>query len=178
MLDVMAGQLRAAGRRCVSVRYGLWGAGIIGSEEVTRIERSGLLPMAPDAAIEASLRDHPADPVILAADRDRLQTFFDSRHSGETDSETAPSQVDDAARVRAELAAALSLGDAASIDLSASLLDLGVDSLLALDLRKRLRRITGRSVPLADLLGGITGDELIASLVATDTSEKVDTTRD
>jgi mycobactin polyketide synthetase MbtD len=168
LLDVMAGQLRAEGRHCVSARFGLWGAGIIGADEVTRIERSGLVPMAPDAAIEASLRDHPADPLILSADRDRLQTFFDSQRSGETDSGTAASEVDTAGRVRAELAAALNLGDAATIDLSASLLDLGVDSLLALDLRKRLRRATGRSVPLAVLLGGITGDELIASFGATD----------
>jgi mycobactin polyketide synthetase MbtD len=76
------------------------------------------------------------------------------------------------------LAAALNLGDATTIDLSASLLDLGVDSLLALDLRKRLRRATGRSVPLADLLGGITGGELIANLETPDASEKVDTSRD
>jgi mycobactin polyketide synthetase MbtD len=172
LLDVMAGQLRAEGRHCVSARYGLWGAGIIDAEEVTRIERSGLLPMAPDTAIEASLREHRADPLILAADRDRLQRFFDSQRRGETDSETVASEVDAAARVRAELAAALNLGDGATIDLSASLLDLGVDSLLALDLRKRLRRATGRSIPLADLLGGITGDELIASLGAADSAER------
>jgi len=134
--------------------------------------------MAPDAAIEASLRDHPADPLILAADRGRLQMFFDSRRSGETHVDAVASEVDMASRVRAELAAALNLGDAATIDLSASLLDLGVDSLLALDLRKRLRRATGRSVPLADLLGGITGDQLIASLGVADISEKVDTSRD
>ena len=66
--------------------------------------------------------------------------------------------------MRAELAAALNLGDAAAVDLTTSLLDLGVDSLLALDLRKRLRRATGKSVPLAALLGGITGGELIANL--------------
>ena len=178
MLDVTVGQLRAEGRHCVSARYGLWGAGIIGAEEVTRIERSGLRPMAPEAAIEASLRNHTVDPLILAADRDRLQTFFSSQRSAETDSEPAVSETDTTTRVRTELAAALNLGEAATIDLSASLLDLGVDSLLALELRKRLRRATGRSVPLADLLGGITGDELIASLAVTDTSEKVDTSRD
>jgi mycobactin polyketide synthetase MbtD len=178
MLDVMAGQLRANGRQCVSAKYGLWGAGIIDADEVTRIERSGLLPMTPDAAIEASLRDHPIDPVIIAADRDRLRTFFDSQHNAEPSTTTTESGVDTTVRVRAELAAALNLGDAATIDLSASLLDLGVDSLLALDLRKRLRRATGNSVPLAALLGGITGDELIAHLDAHDTEEKVDTTRD
>jgi mycobactin polyketide synthetase MbtD len=36
--------------------------------------------------------------------------------------------------------------------------------LLALDLRNRIRRITGRSVPLAALLSGLTGGELIARL--------------
>jgi len=66
--------------------------------------------------------------------------------------------------VRAELAAALRLAGPASVDLSAALIDLGLDSLLALDLRKRLRRDIGRSVPLARLLGGITGAELINAL--------------
>jgi len=178
MLDVMAGQLRAEGLHCVSVKYGLWGAGIIGADEVALIERSGLQTMSPDATIEASLRQHPTDPVIVAADRDRLQTFFDSQRAGETASENASSEADIAVRVCAELAAALNLGDLAAVDLSASLLDLGVDSLLALDLRKRLRRVTGRSVPLAALLGGITGGELIASLDAADKSEKVETSRD
>jgi mycobactin polyketide synthetase MbtD len=65
--------------------------------------------------------------------------------------------------VRAELAAALSLGDS-RIDLDAALIDIGIDSLLALDLRKRLRLATGRSVPLAKLLGGISGTELAAIL--------------
>jgi mycobactin polyketide synthetase MbtD len=178
MLDVMAGQLRAKGQHCVAAKYGLWGEGIVDADEVAQIERSGLLPMVPDAAIEASLRDHPADPLILAADRDRLRIFFSSRSVAETDSETLASDVDTAARVRAELAATLNLGDAATVDLSASLLDLGVDSLLALDLRKRLRRATGRSVPLAALLGGITGGALIASLETPDSSEKVETSRD
>jgi mycobactin polyketide synthetase MbtD len=178
MLDVMAGQLRTKGQWCVSAKYGLWEAGIIDADEVTRIERAGLLRMSPDAAIEASLRDHPVDPVIVAADRDRLQTFFDSQHDIEISSDTLRSSVDTASRVRAELATALNLGDAATIDLSASLLDLGVDSLLALDLRKRLRRVTGNSVPLAALLGGITGDELIARLHAHEPTEKVDTSRD
>jgi mycobactin polyketide synthetase MbtD len=177
MLDVMAGQLRAKGQHCVSARYGLWGVGIVDAEEVARIERSGLLPMEPDAAIEATLRSHPTDPLILAADRDRLKAFFNSRRSDESGSDTAASDIDMSTKVRAELAAALKLGDAAVLDLSASLLDLGVDSLLALDLRKRLRRVTGRTVPLAALLGGITGGELIASLETTE-AEKVETSRD
>ena len=55
-----------------------------------------------------------------------------------------------------------------AVDLGASLFDLGVDSLLAVDLRKRLRRRLGRTVPLAALLGGITGSELVGELETTE----------
>jgi mycobactin polyketide synthetase MbtD len=182
MLDVMAGQLRAKGQHCVALRYGLWhtdpgrGSAITESAGVTAIERSGLLPMAPDSAIAASLRDHGADPLIMTADPDRLRTFLDSQTATESDA-TAKSTIvgDDPDRVLAEVAAVLSL-EAAAIDRQTSLLDLGLDSLLALDLRKRLKRATGASVPLGSLLGGITCAELIAEL---DTrSDKVETTRD
>jgi mycobactin polyketide synthetase MbtD len=175
MLDVMAGQLRANGKYCVAVKYGLWGSGIVAADEVARIERSGLLPMPPDAAIAASLSEHGTDPLILAADRDRLETFFVSQQSLENDSETVVSDVDTATRVRIELAAVLKLNDAAAIDLDASLVDLGIDSLLALDLRKRLRKTTGNSVALAALLGGITGSELVSSI---DNPEKVESPSD
>jgi mycobactin polyketide synthetase MbtD len=65
--------------------------------------------------------------------------------------------------VRAELAATLNLSPS-PIDLNTALIDLGLDSLLALDLRQRLRRLTGRSMPLATLLGGITAAELVIAV--------------
>jgi mycobactin polyketide synthetase MbtD len=184
MLDVMAGQLRAKGQHCVAVRYGLWrtdpgrSSGIAEHAGVTAIERSGLLPMAPGSAVAASMRDHRTDPMIMAADPDRLRKFLDSQTTKNTGA-AEPSDIvprgDDPARVIAEVAAVLSI-DAATVDQQTSLLDLGLDSLLALDLRKRLRRVTGASVPLGTLLGGISSAELIAEL---DTrSQKVETTRD
>lgn len=66
--------------------------------------------------------------------------------------------------VRAELTSVLSLTDASTVDLDIELFDLGLDSLLAIDLRKRLLRSTGRTVTLARLLGGITGTELVNAL--------------
>ncbi len=69
------------------MRWGLWpGDGIIDSAEVTRVERSGLRAMPPDLAVEAGLRDYPADPLVFAADAERLRTFL-----GGTD-EASPSQ--------------------------------------------------------------------------------------
>ncbi|MGC2677774.1 MAG: acyl carrier protein, partial [Mycobacterium sp.] len=66
--------------------------------------------------------------------------------------------------VRTELAATMQSGDSESIDPAASLIDLGLDSLLALDLRRRLRRAVGYSAPVAAMLGGITVNELIDAL--------------
>jgi mycobactin polyketide synthetase MbtD len=178
LLDVLAGQLRAEGFDCTAVRWGLWqGTGIGGADEIARIERSGLVAMDPDAAIAASLGHHAGDPLIFAADFERLRVFFESQgapmpFAAPPGPQRRPVQPKDQACgartvaevVRAELAAALRLAGPASVDLSAALIDLGLDSLLALDLRKRLRRDIGRSVPLARLLGGITGAELINAL--------------
>lgn len=80
MLDVLAAQLRADGRDCTAIRWGLWqGAGVVVGNEITRTERSGLVAMEPEAAIEASLHRYDGDPLIFDADFDRLQVFFESQ---------------------------------------------------------------------------------------------------
>ncbi|MDZ4267631.1 MAG: mycobactin polyketide synthase MbtD [Mycobacterium sp.] len=168
LLDVTAGRLRAEGRRCVAVRWGLWeGSGIVDAAEIARVERTGLRPMKPALAVEAALYDYADDPLVLAADPNRLQAFFGSADSGLPTTPAAPQPGETMAApeaVRSQLAVVLDV-EAPLLDLDASLFDLGVDSLLALDLRKRLKRLTGRTVPLAKLLGGITGTDLIADLV-------------
>lgn len=179
MLDVLAAQLRAKGRDCTAIRWGLWqGAGVVVGNEITRTERSGLVAMAPERAIEASLYRYEGDPLIFDADFDRLQVFFESQgmpmpftvsRVGEDDDRAAITEKPLADIVRAELAATLHLGDSLSIDPGTPLIDLGVDSLLALDLRKRLRRTVGNSVPVSRMLGGITVTELIDALRADST---------
>ncbi|KWX67626.1 mycobactin polyketide synthase MbtD [Mycobacterium sp. NAZ190054] len=176
MLDVMAGRLRADGRNCTAVRFGLWeGSGIVDAAEIARVERTGLRQMKPELAVEASLCDFARDPLVLSADPDRMRVFFGEepvqtqQHAG-AEAVAASMTAPDA--VRSQLAAVLGV-DAGALDLDSSLFDLGVDSLLALDLRKRLKRLTGHTVALATLLGGITGTDLIAGL-----SEKVDSSSD
>lgn len=171
LLDALGGQLRAGGRHCTAVRWGLWpGDGIIDQAEISRVERSGLRAMAPDLAVEAGLRDYPADPLVFTAEAERLRTFL----GGEPEAaavavsavaETPESEATDAAgAMRIALGSVLKLADTTALDLDASLLDLGVDSLLAIDLRKKLKNATGRSVPLATILGGATAAELIEHL--------------
>ncbi|OBH56781.1 mycobactin polyketide synthase MbtD [Mycobacterium sp. E2479] len=179
MLDVLAAQLRATGRDCTAIRWGLWhGAGVVAGHEITRTERSGLVAMEPEQAIEASLYRYAGDPLIFDADFKRLQVFFESQGMpmpfivspcGDGADREVSVEKPLAEIVRAELAATLHLGDSLSIDPGTSLIDLGVDSLLALDLRKRLRRTVGNSVPVSRMLGGITVTELIEALRADST---------
>jgi mycobactin polyketide synthetase MbtD len=177
MLDIIAGQMRDRGRQCTSVRWGLWqGAGVIDADEISRVERSGLRAMRPERAVEESLRNHGADPLVFTADQDRLRAFLGAgTASDETTGTTGASHTEDTAELdttgldtvgvfRVALGSVLKLTDTTGLDLDTSLLDLGVDSLLAIDLRKKLKRATGHNVPLARILGGATATELIEHL--------------
>jgi mycobactin polyketide synthetase MbtD len=197
LLDVLAAQLRVEGLDCTAIRWGLWqDAGVVEAGEINRTQRSGLIAMEANAALDAGLGRYAEDPLIFAADFDRLRVLFQSQ--GTPTPFTAALNGDTAAGgnhlsakpladvVRGELAATLHLGDSLSVDPSASLVDLGLDSLLALDLRRRLRRAVGHSAPVAQMLGGITVSELIdvlglgcasGSAVAR-TPERLDSTRD
>jgi mycobactin polyketide synthetase MbtD len=172
LLDVLAAQLRVKGLDCTAIRWGLWqDAGVVEAAEITRTQRSGLVAMEAEAAVVASLSRYAEDPLIFAADFDRLRIFFQSQgiptpFSTPANVDTAPGGNTVSAKplaevVHGELAATLQLGDSVSVDPSASLIDLGLDSLLALDLRRRLRRAVGHSAPVAQMLGGITIGELI-----------------
>ncbi|MFZ0716953.1 mycobactin polyketide synthase MbtD [Mycobacterium sp.] len=172
ILDVLAAQLRSRGLDCTAIRWGLWqDAGVVTADELARTQRSGLVAMRSESAVDASLGRYGDDPLIFDADFDRLRVFFESQ--GISMPFQAPSGLADAQQrnhsggrpladvVRGELAATLHMGDSVSIDPTASLIDLGLDSLLALDLRRRLRRAVGHSAPVARMLGGITVNELI-----------------
>lgn len=200
LLDVMAAQLRAGGRHCVALKYGLWqrpvdGAaspGMVDAAEMARVERAGLRQMAPAQAIEASLREYDVDPVVFAADAGRLQMFLDSMQSHPPDHLSRTIEVAGAGpaagtatvvdAVRSQLAVVLGIRQAGELNLETSLFDLGIDSMLAVDLRNRLKRTTGRTVSLATLMGEITGDELVEKLEAPASApkqtQKVDIPRD
>jgi mycobactin polyketide synthetase MbtD len=174
ILDVIAGQMRDRGRQCTAVRWGLWqGTGIIDADEITRVERSGLRAMQSERAVEESLRDHGADPLVFSADPERLRAFLGTEAAAAGSAGAADAAgvadvdtdgLDSVGVFRVALGSVLSLADTSGLDLDTSLLDLGVDSLLALDLRKKLKKATGHNVPLARILGGATATELIEHL--------------
>jgi len=172
MADTLVRQLRAQGLGATSIRWGLWrSVAVVSGEEKDRIARTGLTPMAPEAAITAGLLAAPDDPAILAADFDRLAVFFDSQGvPSPFDASLTAATVDGQADrpigevVTDELVTVLGLEGPDDIDMHRALVDLGLDSLLALDLRKRLGRATGLRVALGPLLAGMTGAQLTATL--------------
>lgn len=176
LADVLTAQLRAEGRHATAVRWGLWpGRGIIDTPEIARVQRSGLLPMDADRAIESVLRDIADDPLVFTADTERLHRFLGVPGEGTVPTaqvtngiaEPSVAGMDAAGVLRVALTEVLKLPDEITPDPAASLLDLGVDSLLALDLRKKLKNAAGANVPLAAILGGATVAEVIEHMQRT-----------
>ena len=80
ILDVLAAQLRSRGLDCTAIRWGLWqDAGVVTADEIARTQRSGLVAMRPELAVDASLGRYDDDPLIFDADFDRLRVFFESQ---------------------------------------------------------------------------------------------------
>ena len=165
-LDALAAERRRLGLPALSVSWGAWaGAGAVADPGVARrLAARGLVPMPAERALSllpALLARGPAHAGVL--DVDWARVLAGGRGSRPLLAELRPRR-DDApflARLRAEppsrrretILALVSrevmsaLGLCAAVDPSRPLVDLGMDSVLALELREALGRETGLSLP-------------------------------
>ncbi|MBF6171460.1 nocobactin polyketide synthase NbtC [Nocardia blacklockiae] len=194
LLDAAAARYRAEGVRCSSVQWGLWRAvGADNAEALAKISGTGLLPMEPATAVAAGFAPDAANVLVAAAEWSRIRDLYtvfgyqplfaelpeDERVSEEPESEAAhenaaapepaPAPVrgaprDTAETVREALRTVMGLGRTDSIDGSIPLVALGLDSLQALDLRKRIESDLKRDLPVTAILGGASLDEVVSLL--------------
>ncbi|WP_394838007.1 amino acid adenylation domain-containing protein [Pendulispora rubella] len=169
-LDALAVQRRARGHRATAIAWGAWGggAGMADANLEPLLRRRGLLPMDPQAAIALLQQAIERDETTLTVadiDWDLLAPLYASPRArallGElpearrTAVAPPPARVD--ARlakpqqilqlVLAETAAVLHHPDPSQLDPDTGFLDLGLDSLTAVELRKRLALVTGVNLP-------------------------------
>jgi acyl transferase domain-containing protein/acyl carrier protein len=196
-LDALAWQRRAAGRPAVSVNWGVWDAMRLDSAEGQRlVSASGLRPMSSERALAAFGRllasDRP-QTVVAAVDWDALIPVFEARRrrpffdrlriQHDTSRKSAmPARASVIDRVRSAKArdrrdvlveyirgeAARVLGhDAAQLDVRQGLFDMGLDSLMSVELKSRLEKGLGHKLPTT-LTFNYPTVEAIASFVLID----------
>jgi acyl transferase domain-containing protein len=179
-LDALAHHRRRCGLPAVSIAWGGWGeAGMAASREsLQRASRQGISVMEPAAALavlHTLLRKSPAHIGVLDADWSRLLAQYPpGRNPPVLDLLVAGSTARDALMtlperlragspadeeqivldyVRECLGAVLGLR-AADVDIDVSLLQLGLDSLMATELRNRIEATGGPAIPIARYLDG------------------------
>ncbi|MGQ4597193.1 nocobactin polyketide synthase NbtC [Nocardia sp. R6R-6] len=197
MLDVMARRLRSEGIDCVSIEWGLWNAaGPLDAAGFDRVASAGAIAMPPHDAIAAGLSGPWSDALVMAADWALLSEILDVYGQATVlssllvPSEQPPVEVGPtpvvtiaptpqeapagrpalADRMRTELRKVMGADGSESIDGAVPLVALGLDSLQALDFRKRVKAELDRDLPVAAILGGASLDDVVL-LMADNTNQ-------
>ena len=193
-LDAFAAWRRAQGRVATSIAWGPWSGGGMATRVGTAeaLEGAGVGALGPDVAMAAMARlletpGHNAAVGMLAIDwprylarRERTPLFeaLDAKASANTPLQEAEARIDwktiaasaRPARIRqvltSELARVLGFASANDIDTNAPFTDLGIDSLLAVDMRNRLEAGFSFELPVTILFDYANLDALIDYLVA------------
>ena len=181
MLDAHARHLRAEGRDCVSVQWGQW-AVYQGqdSSDIANLAEVGYLPMRSADAIALGLSALPGNVAVAAFDWDRARDVFGTLGYGPTLSQLVSSPTKSFAESAAQttdvtdlpqralqlLADVIGADDLQALDSTVPLVALGLDSLNALTLRRRIKTEFSCEMAVSDLLGGMTLDDVVTALRA------------
>jgi mycobactin polyketide synthetase MbtD len=180
MLDAYAHHVRASGRECVSVQWGQW-AVYRGNDiaDIANLAGIGYVPMSSADAIPLGLSELPANAAVAGFDWERAGEAFATLGYGPTLSRlttpqntptvASPTPVagDVAQRMLRLLADVIGAEDVQALDGTVPLVALGLDSLNALRLRRRVKTEFDGEVAISDLLGGATLDDVVAVVAGT-----------
>ncbi|MBF6327583.1 nocobactin polyketide synthase NbtC [Nocardia transvalensis] len=195
MLDVLARRLRAQGVDALSVQWGLWDlTGPLHAVGVGPVEAAGAVAMAPEDALTVGFGEHADLPgagnrVVAAADWHDLHAMLSAAgfgpllervlaHAQEPETVVAepiaaePSEPEKpggatlSEQVRVQLGKVMGTDGLDALDSSVPLVALGLDSLQALDFRKRVQSELNRDLPVAAILGGASLDDVVRLMAA------------
>ncbi|OBK94257.1 polyketide synthase [Mycobacterium asiaticum] len=179
MLDALAHQVRSTGAECISVQWGHWDVHLDRSG-AAMLAGLGVVPMRPADALAVGTARFGDNVIVAAFDLERARSVLQTcgRHSLLSQLESAPRR---AAEPRVQhpavvtgpsqrfvdlLAQAIGLDSAETIDTSVPMVAIGLDSLQALELRRRVKQEFNQDLEVADLLGGASIADVLAKLNA------------
>ncbi|WP_082948711.1 nocobactin polyketide synthase NbtC [Mycobacterium sp. 1274756.6] len=181
MLDALAGQWRAAGLDCIAVQWGLWSTLTMDRTAQHKVSSTGLAPMSSADALRAGLTFGVGNTVVAAFDLQRARStlatcgreslLHELGHSapapapqGADNGEPVSPQPDLKHHLTTLFAGTIGVDSADGIDVDTPLVALGLDSLQALEFRRRVHAEFDHDLAVADLLGGASITDVLAQL--------------
>ncbi len=186
-LDALAWHRRSVGLPATSINWGPWD-GTLSNEEVNWLRRSGVNPVQPGdalAAIDAILRSGEAQVTVADIDWVRFRSVYEARGPqpllaklGDVRQSPAPSGPGRLPASRAEAVAVLRellarvLGEPLPPDPSRGFAELGLDSLMAVELKTLLEERFGKTLSATVIFNYPTVDKLADYLMGSRAPEQ------
>jgi mycobactin polyketide synthetase MbtD len=182
MLDAMAYRLRAEGVDCVSVQWGQWTVHFdLDATGKAQLAAIGVIPMSPADALAVGMAQFRGNAIVLAYDFDRARPMLEAYGYGPLVSQlTSPvtetpaypaktsqppaAETDVSRRLMNLLARAIGVDSVENIDTTVPMVAIGLDSLQALELRRRVKAEFNHDLEISDLLGGASMADLLTKL--------------
>lgn len=183
MLDVLADHQRAAGLDCVSVQWGQWTVHLdLDDTGIAKLAAAGVHPMRPAEALGVGMGRHTGNTLVGAFDLTQARAMLGvfgygpllSALEDNSDPVASTAVIRPAAVIPRDrsghlvqlLAEVIGADHIDSIDTAMPMVAMGLDSLQALEFRRRVQAELDFELPVQDLLGGASVDHVIEALAA------------
>jgi mycobactin polyketide synthetase MbtD len=175
MLDAMAHRLRTEEVDCASVQWGHWNVHPdVDGYSLSKLGSTGVIAMRPaDALAVGMTTPFRSNAIVASFDVDRARSVLEtcgrasllSQLSVPNVKTPAPvTETDLSQRLMKVLAQAIGVDRAETIDREVPMVAIGLDSLQALEVRRRVKIEFNHDLEVADLLGGASIADVLAQL--------------